>query len=184
MMREWIINAMARGLLVASMVAFLSCSGSTNSSRNGLDVEAEKKAQEYLERTVTRCGEGDYTKALWAERFYGNLVQERALFQLKSPSHFIKAIPLTPADELNGVEWRGTLDIRAVAHRRYDETARRWGEWRDGVPERTTNREVAMPSLIGLADGAFYKKNGRWSTDEMDELFEERKPVCSEIPPG
>lgn len=183
MMKEWVVYALTGAALVAVMVTFSFCTESgtpTRSTPNSPKTEAERKAQEYIERTVTRCGDGDYTIARWGEKFYGNLVQQWALLHLKNPSPVVKETPLTPADELNGIEWRGTLDIRAVAHRQYDEGAGRWSEWRDGVPQHP---KVAR-SLIGLPDGEFYKKNGRWSIDGMNDLFAERKPDCSKIPPG
>lgn len=179
MMRVWVIYAVVGATLFAVMMTFSGCSESgIPTTRSTPNSEAESKAGEYLERTVTRCGDGEYTIARWGEKFYGNLVQQSALLELKNPSPVVKETPLTPADKLNGIEWRGTLDVSAAAHRQYDENVGRWSEWRDGVPQHP---KVAR-SLIGLPDGEFYKKNGRWSIDNMNELFAERKPDCSKIP--
>ena len=55
----------------------------------------------------------------------------RAILEFHQPTISISAEPMTQADTLNGVDWKGTFYFRALAYREYSVTKRRWEEWRD-----------------------------------------------------
>jgi hypothetical protein len=145
-----------------------------------LQTEAEKKAQEYVERTIANCGNGYYVRINWTEFVLNSLLQQQELFEIKAPVPVVKETPLTEADKLNGIEWRGSLAILTAAHRKLE--GQRWGEWRDGGPKQVTMGELGDPALLYLGDGSFYKKQERWSIDQPDANPSYIKPSCSEIP--
>ena len=165
--------------VILSLLTFLVAFSSCPPTKSALQVEAERKAQQYFDRTVARCDDGYYVKVNWTEFVRGGLLQEQDLFQIKNPDTIIKETPLTEADRLNGVEWRGSLTIITTAHRKLE--GKQWGEWRDGGPQRVTMTELGSPSLLYLGDGSFYKKQGHWSIDQPDTNPSHIKPSCSEI---
>lgn len=183
MRREWVIYAGAGIVLLAVLFGFSIFSDTSTPARGDLDAEAQTKAREYFDRIMAKCDGEYYSETAWTELVEGKIFNQRALFQLKSPTPIVKTSPITKADELNGIQWHGSLVITAVAHRRYDEYMRSWREWQDGAPQHATiMKELTIPSLFGIGD--FQKQNGRWNSDELGGPFSSRKPDCSEIPAG
>lgn len=182
-MREWIIYAIAGVVLLAVLYSFSFCSDSGVTTRSNPDAEAETKAQEYLERTVAKCGGGYYVKAERIDVRQGELTQEESLFQLTGQVAIIekRKEALTPADKLNHVEWVGAIRVMAVAHREYSRWSG-WSSWRDDAPYNySSNPLLAGPVL----DSNLTKQNGLWRIGKLDiGKPGVSKPDCSEIPPG
>lgn len=182
MRKEWIVYTVTGVVLLAVLFGFSIYSNTDTRTHGDLDDEAQTRAREYLDRIMAKCGWEYYSEAAWTELMEGKIFNQRALFQLKSPTPIVKNSPISKADELNGIQWHGSMVIIAVAHRRYDEYTRSWSAWQDGTPKHTTiMKELTIPSLFGIGD--FRKQNGRWNSDEQGGRFSDRKPECSEIPP-
>jgi hypothetical protein len=183
MMKEWVVYTIGGVALLAVLFGLSFCSGSVVTTRSNPDTEAEKKAQEYLERTVTKCGDSYYVKAERADVERGKFTQTESLFQLDSPITIVqkRKEPLTHADELNHVEWEGAIRLMAVAHREYSWWSG-WSSWSDGPPYNYS----ANPLLAGgVLNSNLTKQNGQWRFGSLD-IGNPRvtKPDCSEIPPG
>ena len=168
---------------MAVLFGFSFFSSPVITTRSNPDAEAEKKAQEYLERTVVKCGDGYYVKAERADVESGKLTLTQSLFQLNSPFVVVqkRKEPLTRADGLNHIQWEGTIQVMAVAHREYSPWSG-WSPWSDDAPYNYS----ANPLLAGwVLNSNLTKQNGLWRFGSLD-IGKPRvsKPDCSELPPG
>lgn len=167
-------------LLLFALLNLLSCSASNNGN-TALDAEADRKGQEYLARTVVKCGEDYYAKAHWLDIFRGDAIQMAALYQLKTPVAIVEKdeSPITEADRLNGIEWRGKIVVVAIAHRYRYSSMNVWSGWNDMSPYNGSTNPLFSGAPL---DSALYKKNGQWNIDEVSTDPRDKPLDCSQIP--
>jgi len=111
-----------------------------------LDEEAKKEIMVFYfsKRLITKCGNDLYS-------YLGIKNQpalEGVIVELKGLSAEVKSQPLSNADKLNGVEWKGSGNIRQEAWRMYHEKTG-WSGWQP--PPQNESRRL----FLG-------KKKGRW----------------------
>lgn len=169
-------------LICITLLTALLCLASCSSGKSTLSTEADRKAQEYFERTVAKCGDSYYAKVRWSDIDTTNLriIPHETLLQLKDPFVTVKEKTLTEADKLNGIEWEGWIIFVTSAYKEHNDFQNSWSNWSDGVP-----KHISIIPIIGgkpMLDRTFSKKNGRWSIDEPDKSPSRIKPACSELP--
>lgn len=117
-----------------------------------LQQEALKVAAQIFEQHWVRDGDSWFTSVHephgWAEN---------VTIQIKDVTHVLNESRITEADRLNGIEWRGEIEIRPKASRAHapKQTPQYqfvgWREWQDGMDFLVTNHITLM------------KKAGKWS---------------------
>ena len=124
--------------------------------RSSLDQEARKEAQKFFDKEFRRCGNSVFE--------YGNRIlyspddPQRYLFSLsefKGFTYQLKSEPLSEADRLNGLEWRGGWVTGSTSERIRDRKGgvwEKWEEWEPGTPLSKT--PTPEPYLI--------RKKGQW----------------------
>ena len=158
----------------------LSCSP----AESALSSEAERKGQEYFDRALAKCGDGHYTVVRWSDvdTINSRINKHETLLQLRDPVASVKEEPLTQADELNGIEWKGWIVFTVAAHKERHDFQKSWSDWSNGVPRYLP--VVAFSGSKPMLDTQLRKQNGQWNVDAVDTEPRVSKPDCSEIPPG
>jgi hypothetical protein len=139
----------------------------------------QKAAEQLLWKKVTKCGDSHYTKD------FGPGDGLLGLYEFKGLSIKITASPLTEADKLNGIEWKGTVILVAKASRAFKVPGvaegqlfareKVWLNWENGA--KIDHQTVS---------GSLAKRKGRWHLQlQTGVMGLNLKPVkCSEIPSG
>lgn len=140
----------------------------------------QKAAEELLAQKITKCGNSHYTKDLDPGGY------PLGLYEFKNLSIQITASPLTEADKLNGIEWKGTVILVAKATRAFKvpgmleggkvgATKQEWLDWESGA-------KIDHQSVYG----SLLKKKGRWHLQlQIGVMGLNLKPIkCSEIQSG
>lgn len=173
-MKEWVAYTIVGIALLVILFGlyFRSVGDKTAGTRSKSDLyaEARQAAQEYLTRLAAKCGEDDYI-----------LTVEGTFYRLKGAvaAPIESKVAMTPADNLNHIEWRGEIMIMVLAHREYSDADKRWSEWMDGEPIKMYGSKMIVTRR--LLDTNLVKQNGLWSVDTLsnDRFI---KPDCSKIP--
>jgi hypothetical protein len=109
-----------------------------------LDDQAIAESRKAYEAKHTRCGDSYYTDE------DGSIFEERGVgFSID------RADRVTEADQLNGIQWKGTVHISCQARRKYwtgPTNTHRWSDWEN----------CALPYTV------LQKKNGEWTVVRMD----------------
>ena len=101
-------------IVSASVYILMLVMGLSTPALSGrLDDEALAKGKEYLTPPFLQCGKSWYG----VEAGLGQITSVR---EFNQPAFVPSAKPITQADTLNGVDWKGTLHFRAAAYRQYD----------------------------------------------------------------
>lgn len=117
--------------------------------------EAIAITQKDWERLYTRCGDSCFSKTRGIGLF----------MQYKGIAYTLRRVePLTEADELNGVSWKGWVDITWRLRRQYTPNVG-WGDWVPGAKR-------------GLR---LERKNGKWSFHPFNDSFL-TKITCADVP--
>ena len=132
-----------------------------------LDEEAKKEIMVFYfsKRLITKCGNDLYS-------YLGIKNQpalEGVIVELKGLSAEVKSQPLSNADKLNGVEWKGSGNIRQEAWRMYHEKTG-WSSWQS-------------PPLNESGRLFLDKKKGRWiviPNGSLEEIMSFAKPIACE----
>ena len=140
----------------------------------------QKAAEALLAQKITKCGNSHYTKDLDPGGY------TLGLYEFKDLSIQIKASPLTEADKLNGIEWKGTVILIAKASRAFKvpgmleggkvgATKQEWLDWESGA-------KIDHQSVYG----SLLKKKGRWHLQlQIGVMGLNLKPIkCSEMSSG
>lgn len=140
----------------------------------------QKAAEELLAQRITKCGNSHYTKDLDPGGY------PLGLYEFKGLSIQITASPLTEADKLNGIEWKGTVILVAKASRAFKvpgmleggkvgATKQEWLAWENGA--KIDHQNIS---------GSLVKRNGRWHLQlQIGVMGVNLKPIkCSEIQSG
>lgn len=115
---------------------------------SGVDQEAAQVARAAFDHRYKNCGESYYATQRSGRPDFVDPVQE-----LKGPIRItVRSEPLSEADRLNGVEWRGRAELQYAAYRSYSSSGFGapgfWGRWSSTPPSR---------------DDPFSKVGGHWN---------------------
>ena len=133
----------------------------------------QKAAEALLAQKITKCGNSHYTKDLDPGGY------PLGLYEFKDLSIKITASPLTEADKLNGIEWKGTVILVAKASRPFKaegfERKPAWQAWENGA--KIDHQNIS---------GSLAKRKGRWHLElQIGVMRVNLKPIkCSEISSG
>lgn len=155
------------------LIAAFGCKWSRNSNRettqpattatpqtSALDNEAIATVKEFWEQHTTKCGDSYYS----SEDFRGMIT----IHEFKNVSFSARRTgPTTEADRLNGIEWKGNVEILTRLYR--DNNEGTWSNWK----ERTTGG--------GYQIGATKRQSG-WSVTQLLHITQQRQIRCSDIP--
>jgi preprotein translocase subunit SecD len=111
--------------------------------------------RQVLENTsLTRCGDSYYSRS-------------GAITEFKDPSFIVIDIyPLTAADKLNGIAWKGRVQFRYLVSRQYQN---RWLNWQDYESRSMFTYPAEM-------------RNSRWRTEAYLTNTLYRKINCTDLP--
>ena len=142
-----------------------------------LDEEAVLAAEQAFLKHWSKCADSYVTR--WS--FSGNLVLADFI-QVKGIKLRSHSRKLDKADELNGIEWAGTVEFTAEAarfhtsseyksHYKFDDNEKLgWNEW------FSTGLKTIMPRI------SLTRTNGKWS-DSQNAILEDKQAVpCDEVP--
>lgn len=171
-------NYLGRGGAISLLVVLVCSLTLTCSIKRGtpagssIDAEAREEAEEFWNSQITKCDDSYYRKQVLVKKD-----NYEVYYQMKEPSVKVLPIKLTEADQLNGIEWRGTIAFQPKASRVWSSERKMWTEWLKGSME--------VPEL----SYSMQKANGRWSVNtKRDWTLEQTSkyvPIdCSKIPPG
>jgi hypothetical protein len=151
------------------MYLSLACSYLPGTTGFSLDAEARREAEKFWATQITKCGDSYYRKEVLKKNNYV------LYYQMKNPTVEVTSQPVSEADRLNGIEWKGSTAFRPEASRTWGTEKKAWFDWQrgpGGVPE--------------LSHG-MKKVKGAWSVDTERYWAREEtsryEPVdCSQIP--
>lgn len=125
-----------------------------------LEEQAKETVRQLLENTsLTKCGDSYYS--------WSNVLDARGITQFNTPFFVIANVyPLTAADKLNGITWKGRVQFRYRASRRYSS---RWQNWEDY-------------ESLSMFTFPVEKRNTSWRTEAylMNTMY--RKISCTDLP--
>jgi hypothetical protein len=159
----------ARAYVLLSICLLLhSCSFSAAPGGSSLTKEADKLAREYWYAGFSKCGDYYYALSISAPAVR---ITRGVLFQYKDLVIETKPGKITQADELNGIEWKGTSYLNPVAYREYLNESKKWTKWYNVAPS-------GPPLYINII-----KQNGIWSVGKnVVEEAKYQKVDCGDIP--
>jgi hypothetical protein len=162
----------AAAFLSAATLAYLSlaCSSLTGAGGSSLDSEARREAEKFWAAQVTKCGDSYYRKEALIKKD-GYVIY----YQMKDPKVEVLPQPVSEADRLNGIEWKGSTAFVPGASRTWNTERKSWSDWGKGawgVPELNYG--------MGKAKGEWSVNTKRDWTREETSRYE---PVdCSQLP--
>jgi hypothetical protein len=137
--------------LVLSVGCLLGVATIGEAAETALEREAKAQAEQFYGRYVTLCGKDAYRRHWVSDK--GQWVEGGT--QFRNWTFVVEPREVTPADRLNGVEWKGWVTFQAQAFRPYTAKDRRWlDEWRDG----------------GAHSTQFPKRHGQWTVHADDAM--------------
>jgi hypothetical protein len=156
--------------LILLQLCLLACSAAVAQS---LDQEIEAEAQKLLPTFFTKCGDDYFSK----QTFRGN-PDTYIIGQYKELTTRVTSYPLTKADPLNGIEWKGIIHFTATVKREFahgpmfsqflsTHKPDVWSEW----------REMGILAALGIP---VERKNGRIT---MNRPTDRTSMDCATIPP-
>lgn len=104
-----------------------------------LDSEARAQFQQLWSSTFTDCGDGTFVTR----------TQYGLMKQVRNVTFSVQARPITEADTLNNVQWKGAVRAKYSSERNWNNT---WDDW------KTASEQLSM---------GFEKRNSRWSLPNM-----------------
>jgi hypothetical protein len=157
------------GFVLLGSLFFYSCSGEKQGP-SGLEAEAQKAAEDFWGKKMTKCGDSHYS---------GFGFNPDAIFEFKELSITVapSTSPISEADKLNGIEWKGTTMLVAKASRAFANPfgGGSWMDWKNGAKafQETPHASIA-------------KIKGQWLIEALPWSFSAGMKVikCSQIPKG
>jgi len=128
------------------------------------DAGVVAEAAKVWHKRVAHCGATYYQKD-----YLGDDVSTRKLIavtELKDFNWQIEALPLSNADRLNGVEYRGSTFYSISAYRE-TEPGGDWKPWLNGY--------------VSMARTTLTRINGAWHVEEPYEQLHQEAPTCAEV---
>lgn len=162
----------AAAFLCATTLTYLSlaCSILPGTTGSSVDAEARREAGKFWATQITKCGDSYYRREVLIKK--GDYV---IYYQMKDPKVEVLPQPVSEADRLNGIEWKGSTAFIPVASRIWNTEKKGWSDWGKGawgVPELNYG--------MNKAKGAWTVNTKRDWTREETSRYE---PVdCSQIP--
>ena len=175
------------GLILISVLS-LSCS---SLGKSAIRREAEDRAQKWWENVIAKCGdeyyvryEGGQVGAIYFDKFGSE--SKNAILQFKNASYQVIDEPISEADRLNGIEWKGALLIPFnTLYRAYDLDRKQWSSWSEGPVIYSDKVLKAFNQIMGDTNSPqtqhFSREKGQWFGLDLS-AGRLRKPTCSEIP--
>jgi hypothetical protein len=152
------------------MCLSLACSYLTGTGGSSLDAEARREAEKFWEAQISKCGDSYYRKEKLIKK--DDYV---IYYQMKDPKVQVLPQPMSEADRLNGIEWKGSTAFIPAASRIWNTEKKGWSDWGKGA--------WGVPDLnygMNKAKGAWNVNTKRDWTREETSRYE---PVdCSQIP--
>jgi hypothetical protein len=105
-------------------------------------------------------------------------VERRTVEQYRGLMTVVSAIPLSEAERLNGITWRGRIEVKAPARRVWSHEQGVWEEWK----AMTDNPHwEGWPGMWAGLRFSLVKKHGQW---EVGGRSREKRvaPDCATIP--
>jgi len=179
-------------LITITSIIFLcllsSCSNGIKKSP--LQIEAEQRTQQWFDNSFAKCDDTlvaryNGEKEIHIGSKYSSSMR-KGFLQFKALTFLIEEKPLSEADKLNGIEWKGNINFIPIKPtlRYYDDSEKKWSDWQENVvfysPDLfLPSSEVTSPFLKDIK-----KVKGNWTElgknyDKSDELV---KPQCSDVP--
>lgn len=162
----------ATAFLCTAILTFLSlaCSSLTGAGGSSPDAEARREAEKFWATQITKCGDSYYRKELLIKK--DDYV---IYYQMKDPKVEVLAQPVSEADRLNGIEWKGSTAFIPAASRIWNTERKGWSDWGKGA--------WGVPDLnygMNKTKGAWNVNTKRdWTREETSKY----EPVdCSQIP--
>ncbi|MCA1617781.1 MAG: hypothetical protein LC795_00395 [Acidobacteria bacterium] len=162
----------AAASLCAAVLTYLTlaCSSLPGAGGSSVDAEARREAEKFWATQITKCGDSYYRKEVLIKKD-GYVIY----YQMKDPKVEVLPQPVSEADRLNGVEWKGSTAFIPTASRIWSTEKKAWSEWGKGawgVPELNYGMKKAK--------GAWSVNTKRdWTREETSKY----EPVdCSQIP--
>jgi hypothetical protein len=172
------INTLVIALVLLESLFLYSCSKSDPPGAEPVTSDAKTAAAEFWGKRITKCGDSAYT--VMKDQGGGTL----AILEFKNVSFTIirSNSPISEADKLNGIEFKGTTLLVAKATRAFKTPMgfgqkQQWMEWANGAQDQGQD---IYASIV--------KKKGRWVIEPGNYFatptatFKAIK--CSEIPSG
>lgn len=149
---------MTRGKLITTHDGYKEEAGTSISP---LEREARDIVQKNVfDKVIIKCGDMIYMKTFW------NLATGRRYQRFKSGKISIYSTPISEADKMNGVEWRGTVSFDCIGPCQLAFEHEGYGEWKDFGCENTS---------VGMT-----KQGGRWNLKFESQVTQERNPITCE----
>ncbi len=126
-----------------------------------LDQQAQNQSNVFWNQRIARCGDTTYVG-----------YKDGNVEAFKNGQIRIQPQSLSPTDQLNGWEWRGTTALTATATRLWSVSGGGWQDWTPGAG-------------MGTLRAAMEKRRGVWSiAPDPYGPFSDIKPFsCSQVPP-
>lgn len=136
--------------------------------RNPLDAEAGRRAQQYWDKTFTKCGDSYYS--------VGQSIPWN-LYEHKGVTFVVTSEGISEAGRLNGFEWSGNTTASCQASREYD------GGWKDWSGGPACSGISAFPPWAEGNRVSLDKRNGKWLYESSPlDHYNPKKINCQNIP--
>jgi len=145
------------------------------SCKSAAQKEAEEQAAQWFGRSFRQCGSSMVTTTFpdlhvgprWFDNFSG-------ITEFKSVGYRLTEETPTEVEKLNGIEYRGVLELTPTPPtlRTYDESTKKWSEWKSGLITFTTSpdplsqaidKSLNDPNRVTPWVRQIVKKNGNWT---------------------
>ncbi|HEV2859473.1 MAG TPA: hypothetical protein VGX48_00545 [Pyrinomonadaceae bacterium] len=148
----------------------LACYSLTGAGGSSVDAEARREAEKFWATQITKCGDSYYRKEVLIKKD-GYVIY----YQMKDPKVEVLSQPVSEADRLNGIGWKGSTAFIPKASRIWGTDKKGWYDWEKGAR--------GVPDLnygMGKMKGVWNVNTKRHWTREETSRYE---PVdCSQIP--
>ena len=133
-------------------------------------------ARQYWDSVLNKCGDSYYAG------------QPGGLTEYKEVAFGIVPEMLSPADQMNGIQWKGDALMAPRVYRGQEDNGQGgWRLWKDGPKDGPTKEALARQDK-GLRRLHMQKKTGQWFVIEkgayapLDEVVRSKtKPPCTSI---
>jgi hypothetical protein len=162
--------------LLLSILMSLGCQSGLFYDPNA---EATRIAEQWRDKTFTECGDSLYYHYMPADDLgiRGFHWVPEQTFQYQGVSLSIAPVAVSNAEQLNGIEWKGTATFNCSVQRAY--VSAHWNPWQDctAYPVPFTNQVGPVASL------PLMKQSGHWfSNGQSLETYTVKKITCDQVP--